>query len=257
MPKLMAVILTYNEEKHIQGCLQTLQFADDCLVFDSYSTDDTVAMARAVGANVLQRKFDDYASQRNAALAAVSNQCDWVLFVDADERVTPALAEEIRHAIDDPEIVAWGIPRHNYLFRKLTLGAGWYPDYQTRLLRVGRVHYDASRKVHEIVVCDGPSDNLTNHLIHYNYRTVEQFIHKQRQYSSYDAQIMAEQGIRPKPQNYILQPLRQFRWRFLELGGYKEGWHGFRLSLLMGYYEFVKYLKLGKFVRTEQQKQTE
>jgi hypothetical protein len=68
---------------------------------------------------------------------------------------------------------------------------------------------------------------------------------------------MAEQGIRPKPQNYILQPLRQFRWRYLELGGYKEGWHGLRLSLLMGYYEFVKYLKLRKFVRSERQKQTE
>ncbi|MCA9914303.1 MAG: glycosyltransferase family 2 protein [Anaerolineae bacterium] len=145
MPKLMAIILTYNEAKHIQGCLQTLQFADDRLVFDSYSTDDTVALAQAAGAQVLQHKFDDYASQRNAALTAVSDQCDWVLFIDADERVTPALAKEVRQIIDQSEHVAWGIPRHNYLFRKLTLGAGWYPDYQMRLLRMGRVHYDTSR----------------------------------------------------------------------------------------------------------------
>lgn len=250
MPSLIAVVLTYNEEKHIQGCLQTLQFADDRLVFDSFSTDDTVALATAMDVQVLQHKFDDYASQRNAALEAVKDKYDWVLFVDADERVTPALAEEVRRVIELPENVAWGIPRHNYLFRKLTLGAGWYPDYQTRLLRVDRVHYDESRKVHELVICDGPSGQLQNHFIHYNYRSLNQFMQKQSQYSSYDARILADQGIHPKPQNYILQPLRQFRWRYVELGGYKEGWHGLRLSLLMAYYEFVKYLKLRQFSRT-------
>lgn len=244
MPELVAIILTYNEASHIQGCIESLSFADDVLVYDSFSTDHTVTLAQEKGARVLQRAFDDYAGQRNAALESVADAAEWVLFIDADERVTPELAQEIRTVIQQPDYAAWRIPRHNYLFKHLTLGAGWYPDYQTRLLRVGKAHYDPTRKVHELVVLDGLEGTLTEHLVHYNYRSIAQFHKKQRQYVAYDAQIMYEQGIQPKPQNYILQPLRQFRWRFVELQGYKDGWHGLRLSAFMAWYEFIKYLKL-------------
>lgn len=239
--KLTGIILTRNEAAHIVDCIESLRFADHILVFDSYSQDDTVQLANAAGVQVIQHQFENYASQRNAALDSVHGQADWVFFVDADERVTPELAHEIREVMQKTGYAGWRVPRHNYIFGRLTRGAGWYPDYQTRLLRVGAARYDPDRKVHELVQLDGAEGTLTQHLIHYNYQDAAQFHAKQRRYSAYDARIMYEAGIRPKPQNYLLQPLRQFWWRFVTLKGYQDGLHGLRLSLLMAWYEFRKY----------------
>jgi len=239
--KLIGIILTHDEAHNIHDCIKSLWFADDILVFDSYSEDNTVEEAKAAGATVIQHAFLNYASQRNAALDAVKDKTDWVLFVDADERVTPELAEEIRAVIQQPDYAGWRIPRHNYIFGKLTLGAGWYPDYQMRLLHVGEAYYDPARQVHEVVILDGTQGTLKNPLIHYNYRDIAQFHRKQRAYSEYDAKILHDEGIQPKPQNFILQPLRQFWWRFVTLEGYRDGLHGLYLSLLMARYEFRKY----------------
>ena len=243
---LYAIILTYNEARHIQACIESLRFADHIVVFDSFSTDDTVHLAHESEVEITQRKFDDYAGQRNAALNYVEGRADWVLFVDADERVTPELAAEVQLAIQNPAFVAWRIPRLNYILGKLTKGAGWYPDYQTRLLHVGAAHYDPDRKVHELVVLDGAEGTLHEHFTHLNYETIQQFHTKQKRYSAYDAHILHQQGIRPKPQNFILQPIRQFWWRFVTLQGFHDGWHGFRLSMLMAWYEFRKYIHLRK-----------
>lgn len=242
--KLIAVVLTRNESAHIVDCIETLRFADDVLVFDSFSSDDTVPLARKAGARVIQHRFANYASQRNAALDAVKEQADWVLFVDADERVIPELAVEIREVIQKADYAGWRIPRYNYIFGKLTRGAGWHPDYQTRLLRIGAARYDPERQVHELVLLDGSEGTLTQHFIHYNYRDVAQFQDKQRRYSAYDARILREEGVRPRPHNYILQPWRQFWWRFVTLKGYRDGLHGLRLSLMMAWYELRKYLVL-------------
>jgi glycosyltransferase involved in cell wall biosynthesis len=239
--RLAAIILTYNEQRHVVDCIETLRFADSILVFDSRSTDRTTDLARAAGAQVIEHPFENYASQRNAALDAVRGQAEWVLFVDADERVPRALADEVRQCAEYPGYAGFRIPRDNYIFGRLTRGAGWYPDYQTRLLRVGAARYDPARQVHEVVVLDGKEGTLKNALVHYNYDHFRQFVEKQRRYSAYDARILMEQGVRPKPQNYVLQPLRQFWWRFVTLKGYIDGLHGLVLSLLMGYYEFRKY----------------
>lgn len=244
MTTLAAIILTYNEAAHIADCVASVRFADVIMVFDSGSTDATVRLAQQAGAEVMQRPFDHYAGQRNAALDAVKGRADWVLFVDADERVTPELAAEVRAAVSRADCAGYRIPRLNYIFGKLTRGAGWYPDYQTRLLKVGAAQYDPERQVHELVVLDGAEGTLNQHFIHYNYQNMAQFVHKQQRYSAYDARILYEQAIRPKPQNYVLQPWRQFWWRFVTLKGYRDGLHGLRLSLLMAWYEFRKYVLL-------------
>ncbi len=241
MTHLTAIILTYNESRHIVPCIEHVCFADVVLVFDSFSTDDTVTLAHGAGAEVIQHAFSDYPTQRNAALSAVANKTDWVLFVDADERVDTALADEILAMIATDEAVGWRLPRHNYIFGKLTRATGWYPDYQTRLLKIGFAQYDPMRLVHEVVLLDGALGTLKTPLIHYNYDNARQFAQKQRKYTTYEAKIMYEGGIRPKLRNYILQPLRHFKWRFVELQGYKDGLHGLRLSLLMSWYEFKKY----------------
>ncbi len=250
MTALAAVILCRDELEHLPPCLESVWFADEVLVFiDSRSPvlDEMIRLAEAAGARVQQRAFDDYASHRNAALQAVDT--DWVLFVDVDERVTPELAREVRQVIASGKAVGYGIPRDNYIFGRLTRHAGWYPDYQTRLLRRTHARYDPARPVHEVVILDGSQDYLQHTLIHYNYRDLAHFLAKQRRYAEIDAGILYDQGIRPRLHHFVTMPLRQFFWRFVTLAGYRDGLHGLRLSLLMAWYEWLKYRKLAARVR--------
>jgi hypothetical protein len=143
----------------------------------------------------------------------------------------------------------WAAPRHNYLFGKLTLGAGWFPDYQARLFRVGAADFDPAREVHEVARHAGEMGRLRGLLIHYNYASVAQFHAKQRRYAGLDAGILFKQGARPRPRNFVLQPLREFRRRFITLKGYRDGLHGLRLCLLLAYYNWVMYRKLAALWR--------
>jgi hypothetical protein len=236
---LTAIVLTHNEEKHLPDCLQSLAWAPRRVVFDSFSTDRTVELARAAGATILQRAFDNYSGQRNAALAAA--ETEWVLFVDADERVPPELREEIEGVLARPE-AGWWIPRHNYIFGRLTRHTGWYPDYQLRLLRRAKARYE--NPVHEVVLLGGEAGYLRHPLIHLNYETVPEFIAKQKYYAAYDAEKLRAEGVEPQWHKFILQPLRQFWWRYLGLQGWRDGWHGLRLSVLMAWFEFEKYRRL-------------
>jgi hypothetical protein len=173
---------------------------------------------------------------------------EWILFVDADERVTPELAAEIETVTnqDRPEAL-WWVPRHNYIFGRLTKSAGWYPDYQARLLRSGRVHWE--RPVHEVAVADGREGYLESPLVHYNYTDVADFKARQERYNTLDAQILYDEGVSPRSYTPYTQFVRHFWWRFVELGGIREGFHGLRLSLLTAYYEMKKYREVARMRR--------
>jgi (heptosyl)LPS beta-1,4-glucosyltransferase len=247
MAEVSVVILTRNEEENIADCLDTVQWADETLVLDSFSDDDTVEIARSKGARVRERPFDNYALQRKAALAMASS--DWVFFVDADERATPELAREIRRVVERDDVDGWWVSRKNYIFGAWIRHAGWYPDYQLRLLRRAKARYDERREVHELVELEGEAEYLQNPLIHYNYSTVREFRQKQDRYTDYEVRMLLEGGQRAKPWNFVLQPLRQFHWRYVTLRGYKDGWRGLLLSLLMAYYELVRYCRLWRLQR--------
>jgi len=249
---LFIIILTYNEQSDILDCIDSARFADKVLVFDSYSTDDTVSLARSVLAEVIQHKFENYAAQRNAALeAARAQQCDWVFFLDADERISLDLAHEIRESITYPGFAGFQVPRHNFIFGKLTQGAGWYPDYQMRLLRAGAAQFASDQPVHEVVELQGRQGTLNHPLIHYNYRSFAQFIHKQRRYAKLDAQSAFGKAIRPRFRQYLSMPVRHFWWRFVTLRGYSDGLHGLRMSLLMAIYELYRLLLLRQLWQIE------
>jgi len=240
---LAAVVLTKNEARHIEECIASLGWCDRVVLSDSYSDDGTVALARAAGAEVIQRPFDNFASQRNAALQKVD--ADWIFFVDADERATPQLAREVRQAIREVGKAGWWVPRDNYIAGKLVRYGGYHPDYQLRLLRRGRAHYDPARPVHEVVILDGDGGYLQHPLIHYNYQNWAQVHEKQRRYALLEAQRLSEQGIRPRPHKFISQPLREFYRRVVTLQGYRDGLHGLRLhALLAYYYGFLPYVHL-------------
>jgi (heptosyl)LPS beta-1,4-glucosyltransferase len=238
--KLIAVILTKNEERNIVACIESLAWADEVIVFDCNSNDQTTQLAQASGARVIQHPFQNFAQQRNAALEAIEKDASaaltttWIFFVDADERATPELGREIRQAIQRPEVNGWWVPRHNYIFGRLTQGAGYYPDYQMRLLRGGCGRYE--RPASEIVALKGADAHLTQPLIHFNYETVAQFHAKQRARELFEATTLHRQGTRLRPHRLLLQPIRHFWWRYVTLKGYQDGWHGFRLCLLLAYY---------------------
>lgn len=242
-----AIVPARDEERNIVDCLESLAWADRRIVFlDSRTTDRTAELAREVRAEVIQHLFENFAQFHNAALDRV--EADWILFVDGDERATPELAKEVRSVTDGShEEVAWAVPRHNYIFGRLTLGAGWYPDYQSRLLLRDCVRWE--RPVHEIIVADGPTGHLENPLIHYNYDDLPDFIARQERYTDVDAGILFEEGIRPRVYTPYSQAARQFWWRFITLRGARDGLHGLWLSLLMAYYEAIKYQKLARLWR--------
>jgi (heptosyl)LPS beta-1,4-glucosyltransferase len=242
MSQVAAVILTLNEERHILQCLASVPWADRIVVVDTLSEDNTVALARSAGAQVLQHPFENYAQIRNVALAEIDSP--WIFFIDADERATPELGAEIRQVIRERPEDGWWVPRHNFIFGKLTLGAGWYPDYQMRLLRRGKARY--RRPVHEIVELEGAEGFLHHPLIHLNYESVAQFHAKQERYAQFDAQILHQQNVRPHAYTPLTQAVRHFFWRFWSLRGYRDGLHGLRLCLLMARYEYVKYRILGR-----------
>ena len=197
MVGVSVAIMARNNEDEIADCLQSVAWADERIILlDTRSTDRTAAIAQAMGARVVPHPFEDFARQREFGLALPRNA--WLFYVDSDERATPALAQEIRRVIQDEMCAGWWVPRRNYIWGREIKHGGWYPDYQLRLLRLGRAHYDLTRPVHEIVILDGREGHLREPLIHHNYRTIGQFIAKQRQYVAYEAQILYQEGIKPK-----------------------------------------------------------
>jgi len=243
MSEITVVVLTLNEERHLPECLQAArQVTPHLLVLDSGSTDATVHIARSMGAQVHVRPFDTYPNQRNAALALVDTP--WVLFVDADERVTPELAAEVQAAVRQPDHVGWWIPRRNIIVGKWIRGGGWYPDYQLRLMRPEKARYDPAQEVHEIVMLDGSAGYLQAPLIHYNYDSWQQFWEKQRRYAVFDARVLARKGVYPRWYTHISMPVREFWRRFVTLKGYRDGGHGLRLAVYMAWYTANVYWRL-------------
>ncbi len=252
VPTLSVIILTRNEEKHIRACLASArEFADELLVLDSGSTDRTVAIARDVGARVELRAFDNYPAQRNAAIDLARGE--WIFFLDADERATPALANELQSLISNLQspLVGFWVPRRNIIFGKEIRHTGWSPDYQPRVLKKGFGRFDPTRHVHELLLWDGDAGYLREPLIHYNYDSLAQFQSKQIAYTRSEAQVWFNEGKRARARGLFGQPIREFLRRYVSLAGWRDGAHGLLLSALMGYYAFVRQKMLWELGRAE------
>ena len=243
MSGLSVVTLARDEERNIAACLASVAWADERLVvLDPRTRDRTAEVARELGARVVERPFVDFADQHQAALALASH--GWVLSLDADERVTPDLAQEVRQVTAQDSPVGWWVPRHNIIWGKEIRHAGWYPDYQLRLLRRDRARYDPTRPVHELVIVDGEVGYLRNALVHHNYRTVGEFLRKQDHYAALHARALRASGRRGRWRSVLGQPAREFWRRYVVLRGYRDGPHGLLLSILTAYYQGVAYWRL-------------
>lgn len=235
---LAIIILTLNEERHLPECLASVAgLAERTLIVDSGSTDGTADIARQIGVDFVVHEFRGYASQRNAALDMVSQ--GWVLFLDADERLTPELREELSRAIYQarPGVAGYWIPRRNVALGHVLRGGGWWPDHQLRLFRRGCARYAPQHEVHEVVEVDGQVGTLEQTILHLNYDSYREFDEKQARYGRLRARELAAEGLRPRRRAFVGRPAREFWRRFVTLSGYRDGPTGLRLSLAMARHE--------------------
>ena len=252
---LSVALIARDEERHIAAALASAQpIADELVVLlDPRTADRTATICQAHGAQVIVAPFSSFPAQRNRALQAC--QGAWVLFLDADERITPALAAEIAalkaqwRQGGDPAVAGYWIPRRNYYWGRALRGGGWYPDHQLRLVGRERARYDEQRLVHELVALQGAEAYLREHLTHINIESWPELRHKQHRYALAEAATLQRNGVRFKPRNIILQPLRAIWRRFWTWRGYRDGALGLLLALVMGWYEAVMYRELWQLQR--------
>ncbi len=240
MPKLAVLILTYNEAENIAACIESAAFADEVVVIDSGSSDDTAAIAQRLGARVATRKFDGFGPQRNFALS--QTDADWVMYLDADERITPALAAEIRQVVDKGEQAAYEILRHNFAFGQRILHGGFRPDYSLRLYP--RTAISWAGMVHEQATVTVPKRKLKNVMLHHTYTDWDRYFIKFNSYTTLMARKMNERGRRAAMINIIFRPWWAFFRVYILQSGWRDGRIGFILSAFHFFYTMTKYVKL-------------
>ncbi len=254
---LTIVALAWNEAEHLGPCFRSVQplveltGAHTLVVLDHTANEATSQIAARVASRVVTSRFVSFSAQRNRALELATT--DWVFFIDADERCTPSLCEEIAEAIKREECAAFRISRRNFLFGHEVRHTGWWPDYQTRLLRREKAHYDESRQVHEYPDVSGEICTLLHPLIHFNYATWKQFLQKQRAYAPLEAQALYEQGNRAHLRSYIGQPLREFKRRYIDYRGYQDGLLGLALAVAMSLYRIDTYRRLRRIQQIDRE----
>jgi glycosyltransferase involved in cell wall biosynthesis len=244
---LSVIIPTYNEEETIEDCLASVAFADEVLVVDSFSTDRTVAIARARGARVVQREYGYSAQQKNWAIPQAGHE--WVLLVDADERVAPALREEIRDLLArGPSADGYWIRRANHFLGKRIRFCGWGTDKVIRLFRRDVARYQ-DRQVHAEIDLPGPLPTLRHPLEHHTFRSWSQYWRKLDLYSEWGARQMLLEGRRTDGLQILLRPLGRFIRMYLLKLGFLEGTHGVVLSMLGAFTVYLKHARLWEMQR--------
>jgi glycosyltransferase involved in cell wall biosynthesis len=241
-PTVSAVIITRDEAANLPACLESLAWCDEIVVLDSGSTDATPELARAAGARVhISPDWPGFGPQKNRALALAG--CDWVLSIDADERVSPELAREIREAVRAPGApAAFAMPRLSSYCGQFMRHGDWYPDDVLRLFRRGSARF-SDDLVHERLLVDGPRARLRARLLHHSFRDMHQVLAKLDAYSSAGARAMHARGRR----SGVLGALGHGAWTFLRGYVFKRGFLDGRLGLVLAlsnahgaYYRYIK-----------------
>lgn len=241
---LSVVLIARDEEANIADCLASVAFADEVVVVDSGSTDRTAEIARGLGAKVqVTRDWPGFGPQKNRALALATRE--FVLSIDADERVTPALREEILRAIGEQpaRFDAWEMPRRSSFCGRYMSHSGWYPDRVTRLFRRGRARF-SDDLVHERLVVEGATGRLRSDLLHTTYPDMETMLRKLDAYSTAAAQQMHARGRRSSPVAAVARGAWAFVRTYVFRLGVLDGALGFALAVSIAETTYYKYLKL-------------
>jgi glycosyltransferase involved in cell wall biosynthesis len=249
VPGVTATIITLNESANVAAALESVAWADEIVVVDACSTDDTVAIARRFTDRVVVREWPGYVDQKNFAASLATH--DWILSLDADERVTPALAGEIRERLrSEPPCAGYRVPRVSQYLGRWIRSTDWYPDYQLRLYDRRRARW-AGRYVHEWVAIDGDVGRLRADLQHFPYRDVSHHLQTIDRYSTLAARQMHEDGRRAGAWQIIVHADAAFLRNYVARGGFRDGAAGLIVSALNAYYVMLKFVKLWELGRKE------
>jgi glycosyltransferase involved in cell wall biosynthesis len=242
-PRLSVVVITFNEEERLRACLESVLWADEIVVVDAESADKTVSIAREVTDRVLVRPWPGFAAQKNFALAQATGA--WVLSLDADETVPPALRAAIERVVAaDGPADGYALPRRNHFWGRWVRHGGLYPDWQVRLFRRGRGRF-LERAVHESVTVDGAVGRLREPLEHRSYRDLADFVARAERYSTLAAEEWLAHGRPVRPVvDLAVRPLGRFLGMYVLRAGFLDGWRGFLLAVLYAYYVFIRSAKV-------------
>ena len=240
---LTIVLMVKNEEANLPRALASVKFADEIIIADTGSTDNTVEIAEQSGARVVSCVWRGFGRTKAEALSHATGQ--WVLSLDADEEVTPELAEQIRQTIGDSqnEFVAFRLTRQANFLGRWIRHSGWYPDYVLRLYRRGsaRVTEDA---VHERIIAEGKVGRLSGILRHYTDPTIDHYLEKMKLYSRLSAEELCARGRRCRGWDLIARPPFMFFKMYLLKLGFLDGWQGLALAFFSAVHVFTKYARL-------------
>ena len=256
MTKLSVVINTLNEEKHIEECIKSVKaIADEIIVVDMHSDDKTVKIAKSAGAKVFDHPRVGYVEPaRNFAISKASGE--WILILDADERLSKTLRKKIKIEIKKDEKSYFTLPRKNIIFDKWIEHTGWWPDYNIRLFKRGSVVW--GDEIHSIPMTNGVGGDFEpkeeNAIVHYNYVDVESFLNRLNKYTSIQGKERFQEMKTFEGKSFIKSPVREFVTRYFKYQGYKDGLHGLALSLLQAFSEFVVEIKVWQHYKFETSK---
>lgn len=243
MHKLTAIIPTGNEIHNIEAVIASVNFADEILVVDSLSTDGTFEKAQELATKVIRRDYQYSASQKNWAIPQA--KYEWILLVDADERVTPELKQEILTILKnpDPNIVAYKIGRINHFMGERVHHSGWRNDKVTRLFKRDFCKYE-DKHVHAEIITKGATATLKHKFLHYSYTTFDQYVQKLNRYATWQAKDYHPKTGRLSPYHFVLKPFYGFFKHYIIQGGFRDGVVGLTIGYLQGYTVFMRYVKL-------------
>lgn len=242
---LSVIVITRNEERNIVACLQSVRWVDDIVVVDSASADSTCALAEDNEARVFDRPWSGFAEAKKFAVAQTRH--DWILWLDADERVTPGLAEEIQRLLAaGPAKAAYEVARRAYFLGRWIQHSGWYPGRVTRLFNKNRAEFSSSA-VHEGLLVKGDVGRLQNDLLHFTDPNLYHYLTKFNRYTSLASKELHDKGERFHTADVLLRPPLMFFKMYLLRLGFLDGVEGFILALLSSAYVFTKYAKLWEF----------
>ncbi len=242
MHSLSVILITKNEAANIRSCLESVLWADEIIVVDSGSTDDTVAISRELGAQVHTHDWPGFGVQKNRVLGYATK--DWVLSLDADERVTPELRAEIEGILQRQQAADYYlVPRLSNYCGRFMRHSGWYPDLLPRLFRRGKARF-SDDLVHERLIVEGAPGKLQGLLLHYAFDDMEEVLHKVNQYSTAGAAMMHKRGRQASLSGAVLRGLWAFFRTYILRGGILDGREGFMLAVSNAEGTYYRYLKL-------------
>lgn len=242
-PKITALAITLNEESNIKRYVESLNFVDEIIFIDSYSTDSTVKLATELGVKVIQREFDDFSTQRNFAIDQAKN--DWIVFFDLDEVVTPKLGNEIINTIAKPNTYsAYKVKRNFFFLGKHIKYGGWQSDKTIRVFNKQNCKYNGNL-VHEgVKTTNANVGKLQESVNHYSYKNFDNYNQKLNLYSKLQAESLYAKKLKPNAYHFFIRPCYRFFWQYLYRMGFMDGKEGFILAYVHAFSVFKRYLQL-------------